>query len=250
MYLLFAYRELIRNLVVKDLKLKYRDSALGFLWSLVNPLLLIVVYSFVFGHILRGGPANFAYFIMVGILPWNFFAQSVMMSTGSIVDNGGLIRKVAIPTEVFPLATVVFNLTQFVLALLVFPPMALFFFRVEISWVSLWFFPLLILHLLFTIGLSFVISTATVFYRDAAVYALRRRKPARLIVAVPVAAAATCAEFRDEVEEIVCAERPEPFYAVGQWYEEFMQTSDDEVRDFLNRAAKPNVSKAARPKIQ
>src|SRR5215475_14431843 len=106
MSVLFAYRELIRNLVIKDLKLKYRDSLFGFLWSLANPLLLILVYNFVFGHILRGGPANFAYFLMVGILPWNFFAQSVMMSTGSILDNGGLIRKVAIPMEVFPLATV------------------------------------------------------------------------------------------------------------------------------------------------
>lgn len=166
MKLLLQYRELIRNLVLKDLKIKYRDSTIGFLWSLVNPLLLILVYSFVFGHILRGGPANFAYFLMVGILPWNFFAQSVMMSTGSILDNGGLIRKVAIPMEVFPVATVLFSLAQFALALLVFLPMALFFFQVPMSWVTLWFFPVLILHLLFTLGLSFLISTATVFYRD------------------------------------------------------------------------------------
>ena len=85
---LFRYRELVRNLVIKDLKLKYRDSVLGFMWSLANPLLLILVYSFVFGHILRGGPPNFAYFIMVGILPWTFFAQALMMAPGSIVDNG------------------------------------------------------------------------------------------------------------------------------------------------------------------
>ena len=124
MILVFRYRELIRNLVLKDLKLKYRDSVLGFLWSLANPLLLIVVYSFVFGHILRGGPQNFAYFLMVGILPWNFFAQSLMMSTGSILDNGSLIRKVATPMEVFPIATALFNLAQYLLALVVFFPMA------------------------------------------------------------------------------------------------------------------------------
>ncbi len=121
---LYNYRELIRNLVLKDLKLKYRDSVLGFLWSLANPLLLILVYSFVFGHILRGGPPDFAYFLMVGILPWNFFAQSLMMSTGSIIDNGNLLRKVALPMEVFPVTTVLFNLAQFVLALAVFFPMA------------------------------------------------------------------------------------------------------------------------------
>ena len=163
---LFRYRELVRNLVVKDLKLKYRDSTIGFLWSLVNPLLLILVYSFVFSHILRVDIPNFSYFLLIGILPWNFFSQSLMMSTGAILDNGSLIRKVAMPIEVFPVATVLFNLAQFVLALLVFLPMALLFFQVTMRWVTLWFVPLLVLHVLFIVGLSFVISTVTVFYRD------------------------------------------------------------------------------------
>jgi lipopolysaccharide transport system permease protein len=163
---LIAYRELIRNLVIKDLKLKYRDSMLGFLWSLANPLLLILVYGFVFGHILRGGPMNFAYFLMVGILPWNFFAQSLMMSTGSIVDNGSLIRKVALPLEVFPVATVLFNLAQYLLALIVFFPMALLFFKVSVTWSWITFVPILVLHILFTVGICFILSTATVFYRD------------------------------------------------------------------------------------
>jgi len=73
----------------------------------------------------------------------------------------------------------------------------------------------------------------------AAVVALRRRRPARLIVAVPVAAAATCAEFRYEVDEVVCAATPEPFHAVGLWYEDFSQTTDVEVRDLLERAQDP-----------
>jgi homopolymeric O-antigen transport system permease protein len=166
MYTLFRYRELIRNLVVKDLKIKYRDSTIGLLWSLVNPLLLILVYSFVFSHILKAEIANFSYFLLTGILPWNFFAQSIMMATGSIVDNGGLIRKVAVPMAVFPVATVLFNLAQFGLALLVFLPIALVSFQLTMSWATLWFFPLLLMHLLFTVGLSFIVSTATVFYRD------------------------------------------------------------------------------------
>ena len=163
---LFAYRELIRNLVIKDLKLKYRDSVLGFLWSLLNPLLLILVYSFVFGHIMKGGPTNLAYFLMVGILPWNFFAQSLMMSTGSIVDNGSLIRKLALPMEVFPVATVLFNLAQYLFAMAIFFPMAWLFFRVSVTWSWIIFVPVLVLQFLFTLGLCFVISTATVFYRD------------------------------------------------------------------------------------
>lgn len=163
---LLKYRELLKNLVLKDLKVKYRDSVLGFLWSLANPLLLILVYSFVFGHMLRGGPPNFAYFLMVGILPWNFFAQSLMMSTGSILDNGNLIRKVALPLEVFPVATVLFNLAQYLLALIVFFPMAFLFFKVPFAWSWINFLPLLVLQIIFTLGLCFILSTATVFYRD------------------------------------------------------------------------------------
>ena len=71
----------------------------------------------------------------------------------------------------------------------------------------------------------------------AAVAALRQQQPARIVVAVPLAAPSTCEEFQDEVDEVVCAQTPAPFYAVGLWYEDFAQTSDEEVRDLLERAA-------------
>ena len=78
----------------------------------------------------------------------------------------------------------------------------------------------------------------------AAVLALRRRKPARVIAAVPVAAVSTCEEFKDEVDEIICATTPKPFYAVGQWYEDFSQTTDAEVQELLRRAPEPSCFKA------
>ena len=161
-----AYRELIKNLVLKDLNLKYRHSVLVFIWSLANPFLLIFVYSFVFSHMLRVDIRNFSYFLMVGILPWNFFSQSLLMSTGSILDNGNLIRKIWLPMEVFPVATVLFNLAQYLLVLAVFFPVTALFFQIPLSWSMVGFFPLLALHVLFTLGLCFLISTATVFYRD------------------------------------------------------------------------------------
>ncbi len=163
---LFRYRELIKNLVLKDLKLKYRDSTLGFLWSLANPLLLILVYSFVFTRVLRVDIPNFPYFLLIGILPWTFFASSLTMSTGSVLDNGALIRKVWLPIEVFPIATVLFNLVQYLLALAVLLPVALLLFQVSLSWSVLAFVPVLILHVVFTLGLCFLFSSATVFYRD------------------------------------------------------------------------------------
>src|SRR5262245_33310229 len=91
----FRYRELIRNLVLKDLKLKYRDSALGFLWSLANPLLLILFTSLFFGLWFPGGLPNSAYFLLLVILPWNFFVNSLLMSTVSIIVIVTLLRKVA-----------------------------------------------------------------------------------------------------------------------------------------------------------
>jgi lipopolysaccharide transport system permease protein len=163
---LFRYRELIRNLVLKDLKLKYRDSSFGFLWSLANPILVISVYSFVFAHLLRVSVERFPYFLMIGILAWNFFAQSLMMSTGAILENSSLIRKVAVPMEVFPVATVLFNLAQYLLGLTVLFPAAYVLFGVLPSWSWLAFVPLLVLHVLFTLGACFVVAAATVFYRD------------------------------------------------------------------------------------
>jgi ABC-2 type transport system permease protein len=163
---LLSYRELIKNLVLKDLKLKYRGSALGFLWSLANPLMVICVYSFVFTRMLRADIPNFAFFLLVGFLPWGFFSQSVTMATGSIIENGSLLRKVWLPSEVFPIATVIFNLVQFLLALVVLLPAAVVLFRLHLSWSAVGFVPILFLHVLFTLGLSFAVSTATVFYRD------------------------------------------------------------------------------------
>lgn len=80
----------------------------------------------------------------------------------------------------------------------------------------------------------------------AAVTALRRREPARVVVAVPAAAPATCEAFRNVVDEIVCAVTPEPFYAVGTWYDDFSQTTDEEVRNLLERAASENASAFSR----
>src|SRR5690349_4942249 len=88
---LFKYRELLRNLVLKDLKLKYRGSTLGFIWSLANPLAMLVVYSFAFTYILGVQRRAFVLFLFVGLLAWNFFASTIAMATGTIVDAGGLL---------------------------------------------------------------------------------------------------------------------------------------------------------------
>lgn len=165
---LFAYRALVKNLVLKDLKLKYRDSVLGFVWSLVNPLVTLGVFTLAFRYIMRVQMENFPYFLMVGMLPWNFFAGSLMASTGAVIGNANLIKKVYFPREILPIATVLFGLAQLVLALVVFLPALMFFSGARVNWTMALFFPVLAMHLLFTIGLAFLLSAVTTAFRDVA----------------------------------------------------------------------------------
>jgi len=108
----YRYRELLKNLVLKDLKLKYRGSAFGFLWSLANPVLMISVYAVAFNYILRVGRVGYVFHLMVALLAWTFFANSANMATGANVDNAALLKNVAFPRVILPLGTVLFNLIQ------------------------------------------------------------------------------------------------------------------------------------------
>ena len=163
---LLHYRTLIKNLVFKDLKLKYRDSVLGVVWSLLNPLLLLVVYTVAFKIVLRVQTENYPYFLLSALLPWTFFSSSLIASTQSITGNANLIRKVYFPRETLPIATVLFAFSQLILALIVFLPALVLISGVRIYSTALLFIPLLLLHLLFTLGLAFILSTCTVFSRD------------------------------------------------------------------------------------
>lgn len=163
---LLRYRELLRNLVLKDLKLKYRGSVFGFLWSLANPLLMIAVYSVAFTYILRVTAEGFLFLLMLGLLAWTFFANAAGMSTGSIVDSGGLVRSVFFPRAVLPVATVLFNFAQYLLTVLVFIPLMLLIYRVPPSWPMLLYPVFLALQVLFAVGIAFLLATATAFFRD------------------------------------------------------------------------------------
>ena len=160
------YRHLLRNLVLKDLKLKYRGSVVGFLWSLANPLLMAVVYTVVFTKILRAGSEGFVFYLMLGLLAWTFFANSAGMSTGSIADNGGLVKSVWFPRAILPTATVLFNLAQYTLTVLVFLPLMLLYYHVPPA-APMLLFPVFVgLQSLFTIGVALILATSTAFFRD------------------------------------------------------------------------------------
>lgn len=165
---LLRYRWLVANLVLKDLKLKYRDSTLGVCWSLLNPLLLLGVYTVAFKQILRVPMDGYPFFLMVGLLPWTFFATAVVGSTGAVTGNAHLIRKVAFPAEALPVAGVLFAFAQLLLALVVFLPSLALFTGVHFAPVALLFPVLLGLHLALTIGVAFALSALTSSFRDVA----------------------------------------------------------------------------------
>jgi len=166
---LYDYRDLLFNLVVRDIKVRYKNSFLGFLWSLVNPLLLMLVFTTVFTVMLPNlSVPKFPVFVLSALLPWNFFNTSVIGSIGSIVNNGHLIKKVYFPREILPISVVLSNFVNLVLAL---PVLIIFIilFKIPIT-LSLLFLPLVMLtQIIFTIGISLILSTLNVFYRDTGI---------------------------------------------------------------------------------
>jgi len=164
---LWKSRELLANLASKELKVRYKSSALGFLWSLVTPLLMTGVFTVVFAKFLRIplGEGNFATFFLAGYLVWQFFANSVNASVGAIVGNGALVKKVYFPREVLPLSLVLSQGVHLLLALLATAPLFVYYrgFHPELlPAIALGF----VLLGAFTAGVSMLFAAANVTFRD------------------------------------------------------------------------------------
>lgn len=161
----YRYRELIWALALKELRIRYKRSVLGFLWALLNPLLMMIILTLVFGTIMRFSIDHYAIFLLSMLLPWTFFSQSLAYSVDSLVGNAELLKKIRIAKSVFPVAAVVANIINFLLSLL---PLALLIviLRFPLHWT--WFYlPVPMVGLfLFTLGTSFFFAAANVFYRD------------------------------------------------------------------------------------
>ena len=163
---LVAYRGLLRGLVQRDLTVKYKGSLLGVAWSLLHPLVMAAVYTLAFRYVVRVPIERFPLFLLSGLLPWMFFTSALGSATSSITDNGTLVRKVAFPRAVLPLAAVASALVQFLLMYTVLVPTALVMGGgVSLAWTAL--LPVVVLQTVFTAGLGLLLATAYVFVRDA-----------------------------------------------------------------------------------
>src|SRR5438309_10110188 len=164
---IYRSRELIWALALKELKIRYKRSALGFLWALLNPMLLMLVLTVVFSTIMAINIPHYAIFLLSVLLPWTFFTQSLSYAAESIVGNGDLIKKVRVAKLVFPIAAVVSNMINLLLSLI---PLALVVPLVHHPFYWTWLYlpvPLVALTI-FTLGGTFFFAAANVFYRDVA----------------------------------------------------------------------------------
>jgi ABC-type polysaccharide/polyol phosphate export permease len=162
---IYRFKNLIYNLVARDLKVKYKGSILGFFWSLLNPLIMLIVYTIAFQYIIKIRVENFPLFFLCGFLPWTFLSLSLSMAVSSIKDNANLVKKVYFPREILPLSIVLSNLVQFLLTFIILIP-ALVLFKIKLG-LPLLLLPLIILfQLAFTQGLAFILSSLNVFFSD------------------------------------------------------------------------------------
>ncbi len=162
----YAARELLVALVRKELKVKYKDSTLGFVWSMLNPALYLVVFYLVFSLFLKNGIPLFPIWLLCGLLVWNFFSIVLSSATSTMVANAALVKKVSFPREVLPLAAVGAGMVHFCLQALVMLG-ALLAFRHRIDTSYLWLVPIALVYLvLLSSALAVALSAMNVYVRD------------------------------------------------------------------------------------
>ena len=162
----WRHRALVMALLVRQLKIRYRGSILGFVWTFLNPLLLMAVYALVFRFYMRLAVPNYALLLLVGLLPWTWFSSSLLEGTNSILGGSALVTKSLFPTEILPTVVVLSNMVNFLLSvpLLV---IAAWLYGVPLSplaWLCL--VPVVVLQALFTLGLVLALAALNVHYRD------------------------------------------------------------------------------------
>jgi ABC-type polysaccharide/polyol phosphate export permease len=162
-----SYRELLKNLIVRDIKVRYRRSVLGFVWVMLNPLLMMLILTIVFSAVFKIATENYTIYLLSGIITWNFFSQSTNATVTSFLSNRNLIKKIYLPKAIFPLSLILSALINFVFSLV---PLGLvmIFTHVPIGTNIILLPVVLLLLVIFSFGVSLFLSTATVFFHDIA----------------------------------------------------------------------------------
>ncbi len=162
---LYQYRELLKTNVQKEIRGKYKGSFLGVLWSFLNPLLMVLVYALVFPYIMRVPVDNYLVFLIVAIIPWNYFTTVITTGSNCVWMNAGIIKKVYFPREILPVSVILAGLINFLIScfiILIF----LIFSGIGLSIQILWLPLIVILQSILSLGLLFILSAINVYVRD------------------------------------------------------------------------------------
>lgn len=163
---IWAYREMISSLVKRDLRGRYKGSVLGFLWTFLNPLLQLVVYTFVFSTVMRAGIEDYYLFLFVALVPWSYFSASVAGGAGCIIGQKDMVNKIYFPREILPISHVLSQLINMLLTFIV-VILVLFVSGKGINIYVWWYIPIIILQeTLLGFGLALLFSAITVYFRD------------------------------------------------------------------------------------
>ncbi|PZD96381.1 ABC transporter permease [Paenibacillus sambharensis] len=160
-----AYRQMLISTIRKELRSRYKGSFLGFLWTFVNPVLQLTIYSIVFPLLLRNNQENYPMFLFVALLPWIYFTTSVQISTTSIVGNANLVKKIYFPRIILPLSVIGTNLMNYIFGLIIVFP-ALLITGVSLTWHVLWLPLVLLVETIFILSISLIFSALYVRFRD------------------------------------------------------------------------------------
>ena len=162
---LYQYRQLLKSNVRKEIRGKYKGSFLGILWSFMNPLLMTLVYAIVFPFLLRGSQPHYTTFIVIAILPWNWFTSTISQGTSTILGNGGIIKKVYFPRDILPISVVSSGLINFLISCLIILIFLLFSGIGYSPYILLVPFIIIIQYVL-QLGIILITSAVNVYIRD------------------------------------------------------------------------------------
>lgn len=163
---LYNYRELLKTNIKKEIRGKYKGSFLGILWSFVNPLLMTLVYAIVFPFLLRSTTPHYVTYLIIGILPWNWFTTVISQGTNTFLSNAGIIKKVYFPREILPISIVTSGLINFLISCIIIT-LFLLFSGIGFSKYILFLPLVLIAQYIISLAIIFLTSAIDVYIRDA-----------------------------------------------------------------------------------
>lgn len=162
---IYNYRELLKTNVKKEIRGRYKNSALGVVWSFLNPLLQLAVYAVIFGALLAGGDPTYHIYICVALIPWTYFTTAITQSAFTIIGNGDIIKKVYFPREILPISVVTSGAVNFMISTIIILAFVLFS-GLGISKYILLYPVILLIQYILLLGISFIVSSITVYVRD------------------------------------------------------------------------------------